>query len=508
VSETVLTIDRISKAYPGVQALDDVSMEIRGREVVGLIGENGAGKSTVLKVIAGLQTADTGRILVRGKEMVQGSYRAAADAGIGMVFQEQSLLTNVSVAENILMGHERPVLKFGLYDWKRAYGLASHQLEKIGAEISPSAPTETLSFAERQLVEFAKVLSLEERTHHEPIILLDEPTSVLDAGELEVVLSQVERLRQRASVVFVSHRLEEVLRVSDRVYVMTNGRCLAERNPRHCDVAELQHLMLGRELGLQYNRTRRNLETKTGSSAPPRLVVSELSRTGSFEAVSFTLCAGQVVGIAGVEGSGREAVCRTLFGAEPRTAGEIRLDGELVHFRSPADAVRAGMGYVPADRRTEGIVGGLSVRENMTLTYSKVVQRGPFLDAGREKVLSRKWIDRLGIKTPTVDTIASTLSGGNQQKLVLAKWLIRPDARILILDHPMRGLDVGAKAEIFNLIRGFSESGLGIVLIADTLDELIALSSTIIVMRDGRVSAQFHVGEDSPTKLQILEGMI
>jgi ribose transport system ATP-binding protein len=288
---------------------------------------------------------------------------------------------------------------------------------------------------------------------------------------------------------------------------MTNGRCVAERDPKHCDVAELQTLMLGKELSDQYGRGR-------GTSLPARaarevrLRVDGLAVEGAFEPVSFDLAAGEVLGIAGVEGSGREMLCRALFGAESPTAGTIRLDGSEVVFHSPADAVDAGIGYVPAERRVEGIVGGLSVMDNMTLAHSEVVQRGPFIDAGRERALARTWIERLGIKTPSADTPAGNLSGGNQQKVVLAKWLIATNTRVLILDHPMRGLDVGAKAEIFALVRGLAGEGIGVLLIADTLDELIALSNTIVVMRDGRISGRFDLAEAVPSRLQILERMV
>ena len=504
--EAVLRVDRLSKSFPGVRALDDVSIDVGAHEVVGLVGENGAGKSTLLKVIAGLYRADSGRIVVRDKEVSLGSVVAANDAGIGMVFQEQSLLPNVSVAENILLGHEKEAIRFGFYDWNELNRLAAAQLGKLGARIPPAAQTESLSFVERQLVEFAKVLAIEERTHHEPLILLDEPTSVLEAEELDTVLDQIERLRERASLIFVSHRLEEVLRVSDRIYVMTNGRCVAERDPRRCELEELQQLMLGQALGAEYGRSVA-ARAPTDTTAV-RLGVRELSRHGDYEAVSFELHAGEVLGVAGVEGSGREALCRTLFGAEGADGGDMRLDGRLMRFGSCAEAVRAGIGYVPAERRTEGIIGGLSVKENMTLAHVEEVSRGPFLDLRREKEVASRWIERLRIRTPSAETPATNLSGGNQQKVVLSKWLMAKNLKVLIMDHPMRGLDVGAKAEIFAVTRELARSGIGIVLIADTLDELIALSDTIIVMRDGRISQRFALAETVPTRLQILEHMI
>jgi ribose transport system ATP-binding protein len=504
MSEAVLRVEDLSKGFPGLQALDGVSIEIGAHQVVGLIGENGAGKSTLLKVLAGLYPADRGRIVLRGRETSFRNVAAAVRSGIGMVFQEQSLLPNVSVAENILLGYEAAAVRFGVYDWSKLNALAATQLDKLGSKIAPTAPTDSLSFADRQIVEFAKVLAIEERTSHEPIILLDEPTSVLEAEEIDRVIALIKRLRERASVVFVSHRLDEVLRVSDRVYVMTNGRCVAERDPRHCDVAELQQLMLGRELSSAYDRG--SVRRPTMSDAV-RLSVRNLGQRGRYDGVSFDLHAGEVLGVAGVQGSGREALCRTLFGAETADRGEFLIDGAAARFDGPAAAVAAGVGYVPAERRVEGIVGGLSVKDNMALAHLREVMRGPFVSMRRMRALAARWIDRLRIKTRSADTLAADLSGGNQQKVVLTKWLIAKDLKILILDHPMRGLDVGAKAEIFALIRELARGGIGILLIADTLEELIALSDEIIVMRDGRISGRFADGEP-PTQLQILERMV
>jgi ribose transport system ATP-binding protein len=302
----------------------------------------------------------------------------------------------------------------------------------------------------------------------------------------------------------VSHRLDEVLRLSDRVYVMTNGRCIAERDPRHCDVAELQRLMLGRELSTAYeNRSTRPF----AASDAVRLRVLDLSLAGRYEGISFDLRGGEVLGLAGVQGSGREALCRTLFGAERADGGEFLIDGAPARFENPAAAVETGVGYVPAERRVEGVIGGLDVKENITLAHLREVMRGPFIDLGSEGRLAARWIDRLRVKTPSPKTLAANLSGGNQQKLVLTKWLIAKSLKILILDHPMRGLDVGAKAEIFTLVRDLVRSGIGILLIADTLEELVALSDTIVVMRDGKISGRFTANEP-PTQLQILERMV
>ncbi len=507
MSQTVLRVERVSKRFSAIQALDEVSIEARACEVVGLVGANGAGKSTLLKVLAGLCRPDAGRIVLRGQPLKLKNVSAAAEAGIGMVFQEQSLLPNLSVAENIFLGHEEAALRAGFYRWDALHALAAAQLDKLDSVISPAAQTDTLSFAERQVVELAKVLTLEERTQHQPVILLDEPTSMLDARQLETVLAQIERLRARACVVFVSHRLDEVLRVCDRIYVMRDGRCVAQRAREDCKVADLQELMLGSggEDGRQ--ATPRSIDVSLRQPAP-RLRVHALSRAGSYQAVSFELQAGEVLGIAGVAGSGRESLCRTLFGAEAPDSGEIVLDGQSIRLGEPADAVRLGIGYVPAERHAEGLVAGLNVRENMTLAHLGGLRRGPFIDLAYEKDMVESWIARLRITPRAMEMPAHHLSGGNQQKLALAKWLIAHTPKILILDHPLRGLDVGVKAEIILLIRELAGSGIGIMLIADTLEELIALSDAIIVMKDGVVSGRFPAAAAQPSALQILECMV
>lgn len=505
MNTTVLRVEGLSKRFADIQALDHVSFEVRPHEVVGLVGENGAGKSTLLKVLAGLYQPDEGSIVLRGRTISLRSVSEATAAGIGMVSQELSLLPNLSVAENILLGHEDAALRVGFYDWNALNALAAAQLDKLGSRISPSARTDGLSFAERQVVELAKIFAIEERTQFEPVILLDEPTSMLDSEQIAPVLAQVDSLRERASVVFVSHRLEEVLRVCDRIYVMTDGHCVAQRDRRDCSIADLQRLMLGRNLGIDHDKP------PTHASLPRsavRLSVRRLSRACCYREVSFELRAGEVLGIAGAEGSGRESLCRTLFGAEAADSGEIVLDGQPIRLAEPADAVRLGIGYVPAERCVEGIVGGMSVRENMTLASLHRLRRGFLIDLAREKELVASWIARLRIEPHTPNTLVDYLSGGNQQKLVLAKWLIDRPPRILLLDHPLRGLDVGAKEDMVQLIRELARSGIGILLIADTLVDLIALSDTILVMKDGAVSGSFPPSAAISSEQQILERMV
>ncbi len=500
----VLAVRGLTKRYPGVLALDGMDLEVRPHEVVGLIGENGAGKSTLLKSLVGLARPDAGSIAVRGQEVRLRGVAHAASVGIGMVFQEQSLVPNITVAENILLGAEGAGVRGGLFRWQRMAELAQVQLDKIGSTVSPRARTDSLTFAQRQMVEVAKVLALEERTAHEPVVLLDEPTSVLERQEVETLFAQVRRLRERASVVFVSHRLDEVLEISDRVYVLRNGRVVAEVDPAQVDATDLHHLLVGRESTHSHYHD----DAQEEPADDVRLSVRDL-RTSRCDRVSFEVRAGEVLGVAGVQGSGREELCRALFGAVPGARGEVVLDGRRVRLTSSRGAVRAGIGYVPSERRTEGVVGAMSVKENLSMAHVGAVCRGPLIDGRRERGLVDTWVRRLAIRTPSGDTAIGTLSGGNQQKVVLARWMVSEDLRLLILDHPTRGLDVGAKSEVYELIRGLAASGCAVVLLSDTLQEVLAMSHRVLVMKDGQVTACLDAPRGGkPDPVAIMEAMV
>jgi ribose transport system ATP-binding protein len=506
----VLELRGVTKRFPGVVALDDVSIEVRRHEVVGLIGENGAGKSTLLKILSGVYQQDEGELLVRGRAARFRGPRDAARAGIGIVHQEQSLVGSVSVAENLLLGAEGRSVRGGIYRWSDLNARAREQLAKIGSSISPTARVNTLSFAQRQMIEVVKAISVEDlpdRTvDDEPVVVFDEPTSVLAGEDLETLFAQIERLRTRASVIFVSHRLDEVLRVSDRVYVLKDGRCVAEREPGAVDTQELYRLMVGRASTGQYYR-----EDEQGALTDAHEVLGGdgLSLRGRFADVSLSVRRGEVLGIAGVLGSGREDLCRAIFGAEPLDGGELRVGGKRVRFSTPADAVRAGVGYIPAERRFEGVAMGLSVAENILLADSSAVSVGPFAVPSKRAALVKQWIERLRVRTPDPGTDVATLSGGNQQKVVLAKWLSSPRLRVLVLDHPTRGLDVGAKEDVYRFVREMCGQGLAIVLLSDTLEETIALSHRVLVMRDGRVAAQFDAAPGAkPTQVDLVEQMV
>lgn len=502
--EPILVASQIDKSFPGVHALKNVTIEIRPNEVVGLVGENGAGKSTLMRILAGVYQPDKGDLLLDGQPVRINNPREAAEHGIGMVFQEQSLLPNISVRENIYLGFEHEFSRFGLINWRALSKAAQRQLEKVEITVDPARRTDELSFAERQMVELAKVLTLEERVRRHLVILLDEPTSVLEQAEIDLLFSRIRSLRQRASFVFVSHRLDEVLEISDRIYVMKDGEVVAETAARDASVPELHRMMVGRSLQAEYYRETRQKKF----SDEVALEVEDLALRRSYHDVSFTLHKGEILGIAGVIGSGREQVCRTLFGFVTPTSGRILVKGKPVRFANPSDAVEHGIGYIPQERRTEGLVLFLPVMHNITLANLKRVQGGPLIDHNKERDLTQDWVNKLTIRTPSTQTLCFSLSGGNQQKVVLAKWL-NAQSQVLILDHPTRGLDVGAKEEVYDLIRDLSEAGIAVILIADTLEETIGLSHTILVMRDGAITQRFDASpHQKPEQVALIEYMV
>jgi len=500
----MLTVDQVSKSFGIVRALERVSISIRPHEIVGLIGENGAGKSTLMRILSGSMRPDSGTISIDGKPVVLRNTRHANENGIAMVFQEQSLLLNMPVADNIHLAQERPFMRLGLLRRQRMLDAARQHLAKVGLDIDPAIKAGELDFAARQMVELAKALALEERTDAPLTILLDEPTSVLESRDIAILFDRMRALTARASFLFVSHRLDEVLEISDRVYVMKDGAVVAERPARGSTVSELHAMMVGRELHAEYYREGRQVPPQP----EPVLEARGLGVRGAFRDVDFTLRRGEVLGIAGVIGSGREELTRTLFGFLPQTDGTLRVDGREVVLRTPMQAVAAGIGYIPRERRVEGLVMDLSVAANVTLASLGIAMRHGIIDHARERAIARDWIQRLRIRTPSAAQICRNLSGGNQQKIVLARWMTAR-SHIMILDHPTRGLDVGAKEEVYDLVRALSADGVAIVLTSDTLEETIGLCHTILVMRDGAITGRFDAPAGAkPSQLQLLEHMV
>ena len=502
--ESVLSLVNVHKRFPGVQALKDVSIEVRRGEVIGLVGENGAGKSTLMKILSGVYQPDEGRIEIAGKETQLESAADANRKGIGMVFQEQSLLTNLTVGENIYLGNEAQFTRFGIVNWKALYAAASRQLEKVQVDVDPSVRADDLDFATRQMVELAKALTLEDHASDHLVILLDEPTSVLERAEIGVLFSRVRSLKSRASFIFVSHRLDEVLDLSDRIYVMKDGAVVANLVAADANVNILHHLMVGRSLQSDYYRE--PLQKPYRDEVV--LEVDGLSLGHAYKNISFKLHAGEILGIAGVIGSGREELARTLVGFAPQSSGSLRVSKREVHLMSPAEAVDMGIGYIPRERRVEGLVLFLPVAANITLAGLEKLTRYGLIDAREERRLATSWVQRLRIRTPGINTLCLNLSGGNQQKVVLAKWL-NANVRILILDHPTRGLDVGAKEEVYELVRAVTSEGVAVILTSDTLEETIGLSHSLLVMRDGEIThrADSQPGH-KPSQIDIIGHMV
>ena len=496
----------VSKIFGTVQALADVDFVVNRHEVVGLIGENGAGKSTLLKILGGVHQPTTGEIKLDGTPVRLRTTRQALDRGIGMVYQEQSLLPNLTVAENIHLGLSTTQRKaseaVGIFRWRQINSVAQKALDRVGSPIDPRRPLEDLSFAERQIVEIAKAVTASNSSLGVPLVVLDEPTSILEAEEVTALEAEIASLRQQGSVIFVSHRMSEVLNVSDRIYVMRAGRIVAEIPAAQADESELYRLMAGREIEQKPRRTR--LE-RTGT---PRLEVQGLSSADHFHGIGLTLWPGEIVTVAGVQGSGREQFMRALFGAVPVTAGSVRLDGQLLDTGSVRKAIDRGIAYVPAERKAEGLVQGLSIASNITLTHPGNSGAGVLRFPRRATSIARKWIERLTIRPPDPAAHVDRLSGGNAQKVVLAKWLSDSGLRLLLLDHPLRGLDPGAQDQVADMFREACADGVAILLLADTLDEALRLGDRVVVMRDGGVTGQFDLHESAVSAVDLVERMV
>jgi len=482
----LLELRGIHKRFPGVHALDGVDLDLLPGEVHALLGENGAGKSTLLKIISGAVPKDAGEIRLDGHRVELRHVVHARALGIGMVHQELSLIRSLSVAENVVLG-SWPRRPGGLVDWAAVRRRAEEVLAALGVPLDPRVPVGRLSLAEQQLVEIARVLSLRVR-----ILLLDEPTSALAERERDRLFEVIDGLRrQGVAVVYTSHRLGEVFRIGDRVTVLRDGRKIGTLPARQADEDLLVRMMVGRELHERFPKT----AAEVGASV---LEVRDLS-AGALRGVSLVVRRGELVGVFGLRGAGRTTLARALFGLQPVAAGSILVDGLPVRPRSPADAIRAGIGYLTEDRR-QGLVTLLPVVPNITLATLRAFVRWGVLDGQAERRTADHYVRALNIHPPLLGRRVLYFSGGNQQKIAFAKWLCgRP--RVLILDEPTRGIDVGAKSEVFRLIGQLAQQGVGILLLSSELPELLAVADRIVVLRGGQVSGEFHRGEATQERL-------
>lgn len=503
----VLELRGISKSFGPVHAIRNLDFRIGTNEVVGLIGENGAGKSTLLKILGGVYSPDKGDFFLNGSAVKLRTPSDAVDKGIGMVFQEQSLLLNLTVAENIHNGlplaGRKLAQRFGVYRWKLVNERAETALRRAGTKISPTALAGDLTFAERQMVEIAKAVAIGESGGRSPLIVLDEATSILEPAEIDALEREIDRLKTFGSVIFVSHRMSEVIRVSDRIYVMRNGEVVAERSSKGVNERELIELMTGRTVVQE----RKRVSNAARAAAVPILSVTALSSGRSFQEVTLDVHPGEIVAIAGTNGSGREELMRTIFGVEKSTGGRISINQNQFEG-SPSAAIRAGVGYLPAERRVEGIVAGTSVADNLCLTHPGKSAVGPLRLPGRRVDIANDWIARLSVRPPNPHADIGRLSGGNQQKIVLAKWLSAPNLTLLLLDHPLRGLDPGARDQVMELINDAGTKGIGVLLLADTIEEALEVGDRVIVMKDGKISGEFDLNLKVPAVAELLERMV
>ncbi|GAA1910107.1 sugar ABC transporter ATP-binding protein [Nocardioides marmoribigeumensis] len=500
-----LRLTGVSKSFSRVTAVQDITLEIKRNQVVGLIGENGAGKSSLLKILTGIYQPDSGTIEVLGKAVKFRRPQDSVAAGIGVVHQEQSLLTNLSVAENIAMNavaSKDAAVKLGWYRWKRLNQEAAEVLSKVGSTVDPRTVVGDLPFVDRQMVEIARALRVDEHTHASPLVILDEPTAVLERDETAILEREIRALRELGSVIFVSHRLDEVMRVCDRILVMRQGRLVADRATSDVTQEELFQLMVGHaQRSPQRSAPQHESET-------PALEIEGLGLTGTFRDVSLTVHPGQCVALVGTIGSGREEVCRAVFGAGDYDTGTVRVDGKEIRHWRMGKAVRSGVAYVPAERKTEGMVGGLSGAENLTLAKPGAAVSGPLLRPRARKRLAEEWFETLDVRPRDPDLHLERFSGGNQQKVVMAKWLMDEDLKVLVLDHPLRGLDAGAAETVNEQIQAACARGTAVLLIADTIEDALESAHVVVVMRDGEVTATYDLSVESATSLDLLERMV
>lgn len=506
-SRPELEVRSIHKSFGRTNALNGVSVHVSRGEVVGLIGENGAGKSTLLNVISGNVRPDSGSVFLQGRESSFQSPREANRNGVFHIYQELALVPNLAVYENMFLSHEdhfasRGVIRRG--DMRRR---AEAFLARLGhGWIDPSALVSSLDFSTRQVIEITKALALSELLEVEaPVILFDEPTAGLTHDEVAFVSGLVREAREWAAIIFVSHRLLEVLEWSDRIYVLRDGEVTAEVEPGVSE-QDLHRLMVGRERPELFYQEHRQREPEPESV----LEVRGLTRPGSFRGVDVTVRAGEVVGVAGLVGCGKEALARAIFGAISDFSGELVISGKQVARPSIGAVVRSDVGYVSPDRGREGIMPDLSVMWNMSIAaLTRPGSSVPFIDVRREEQHSRRYIEDVGIKAAGPSALARTLSGGNQQKLLIARWLYRGEMRVLILHNPTQGVDAGAKGDIYELLRSIVDAGVGILLVSDDLPEVIGLSNRVLVMKDGQVATEVHTPPGhKPREVELVAHMV
>ncbi len=487
----LLEMRGIGKTFPGVRALSDVSLTLQRAEVHAIVGENGAGKSTLMKILAGAIAADMGEIVVEGQTVQIDSPQRAALLGIGMIYQEFTLVPQLTAVANVTLGNEPS--RLGWIDRSAARVTAEAAFAQLGVPTPPDVPAGRLSVAQQQLVEIAKVLARSAR-----IIVMDEPTAALSDREIERLFEIVGRLRASgAGVFYISHRMEELHRVADRITVLRDGKVIETRSAGDFPIDEILHAMVGRRLDALFPE----LPDAPPSGARVRLEVRSLRRPPMVDDVTFGVKAGEIVGMAGLIGAGRTEILRAIAGADATEGGEVFVDGERLHSGDIAGDIGAGVAFITEDRKAQGLVLGMTVRENVTLAHLRdYVGRDLLVNVARERGATQGMIDELQIRTPGTEQLARNLSGGTQQKVVLAKWLLGK-AGVFLFDEPTRGIDVGAKFEIYKLMASLARGGAAILMVSSDMGEVLGMSHRVLVVRDGRIAASFERAEASPERV-------
>ncbi|MEU6247070.1 sugar ABC transporter ATP-binding protein [Glycomyces sp. NPDC047010] len=487
----VVSLRGVAKSFGAVRALRGASLDLYAGEAHALVGENGAGKSTLIKILAGLYRPDAGIVELGGAPVAFGDTAAAMDAGIAVIYQEPALFGDLSVAENLFIGRQ-PKGRFGLIDRAAMHRDAAALFDRLGVPIDPDRPAKGLSIADQQLVEIAKAISRDAR-----VLVMDEPTAALSGVEVERLFGVVRALREDgAAVLFISHRFDEVEALCQRVTVMRDGAHVSTDLLADVTVEELVRRMVGRELGAMFPKQ----EVEPGA---PVLEVAGLTREGLCRDVSFTVRAGEIVALAGLVGAGRSEVVQAVFGIAPRDAGKVTVDGRELPAGSPRAAMRAGVALVPEDRRQQGLLLDLSVMRNATITRRNRLSRFGFLVGGAERRAAADWSARLNVKFGDLADAAGTLSGGNQQKVVLAKWLAT-DPKVLIVDEPTRGIDVGTKAEVHRLLSSLAAEGVAVLMVSSELLEVLGMADRVLVMREGRIAGELARDEATEESVMVL----
>lgn len=485
MSEVILTMKGIDKSFPGVHALDHVDLEVRKGEVHALMGENGAGKSTLMKVLTGIYTKDSGTITYEGKEVEFHNTREAQEAGIVIVHQELNMLGHLTVAQNIFIGRE---FKKGIrIDDRKMNEEAKKLFDKLNIHIDPSETMGNLTVGKQQMCEIAKAIS-----HDAKIIVFDEPSAALTESEIEELFKIIRDLRkQQLGIIYISHRMDEIKVITDRVTVMRDGSYVGTLITSECTKDDIINMMVGRVI-YEDPKTVSNVK----KDAPVVLKVEHLNAGRMVQDVSFELRKGEILGFSGLMGAGRTETARAIFGADPKTGGTIYINGKKVEIQTPQDAVNCGIGYLSEDRKRYGIVVQKSVAENSTMANLDHFVKGLFIDKKAEKKAAQEYVESLATKTPSTDQLVVNLSGGNQQKVVIAKWLVR-NCDILIFDEPTRGIDVGAKSEIYKLMNRLAAEGKSIIMISSEMTEILRMSDRIVVMCEGKKTGEIDISEAS-----------